>query len=509
MEIRELTGSPDDDWVIDVTTGGRGSVSTTTEEVSGVVSTPIVSEPNVAQVQSSEEHSGSDKVEAEKVENAGSEPKMGRECREKKPSTRLRDYVNYNTRCLTEEPHHDHTTASIQKSESSEAVQGKTPYPITNYISDDKFSPAHKAFLAAITNGKEPRSYKEVVQHEIWRDSMKKEIDAFEVNKTFSIVDLPPGKKAIGNMWIYKYKYNADGTVERPKSRLVALGNRQVRGRDFKETFAPVAKMTTIRCLLRIIAGKGWIVHQMDVHNAFLHGDLREEVYMRLPQGFQATGPNKVCRLHKAIYGLRQAPRCWYQNLTDALKGFGFQHSYADYSLFIYSKRNVELQVLIYVDDLLICGNDIDFLTKFKDHLGRWFHMKDLGKLKYFLGIEVGRGAEGFMLTQRKYTLDLVADVGLLGSKPVATPMEIQHKLALDLSPFLSDAEKYRRLVGRLIYLSITRPDISYAVHILSQFMQKPRELQWGAAMRVVRYLKGTAGQGILLRSQVDTSLSV
>ena len=113
------------------------------------------------------------------------------------------------------------------------------------------------------------------------------------------------------------------------------------------------------------------------------------------------------------------------------------------------------------------------------------------------------------MLTQRKYTLDLVADVGLLGSKPVATPMEIQHKLALDLSPFLSDAEKYRRLVGRLIYLSITRPDISYAVHILSQFMQKPRELQWGAAMRVVRYLKGTAGQGILLRSQVDTSLSV
>lgn len=165
--------------------------------------------------------------------------------------------------------------------------------------------------------------------------------------------------------------------------------------------------------------------------------------------------------------------------------------------------------MLIYVDDLLICGNDIDFLRKFKDHLGRCFHMKDLGKLKYFLGIEVGRRAEGFMLTQHKYTLDLVADVGLLGSKPAATPMEIQHKLALDLSLFLSDAEKYGRLVGRLIYLSITRPNISYAVHILSQFMQKPREMRWDAAMRVVRYLKGTAGQGILLRSQVDTSLSV
>lgn len=135
--------------------------------------------------------------------------------------------------------------------------------------------------------------------------------------------------------------------------------------------------------------------------------------------------------------------------------------------------------------------------------------MKDLGKLKYFLGIEVGRGEEGFMLSQRKYALDLIADVGLLGSKPVATPMEQHHKLALDTSGFITNAEKYRRLVGRLIYLSITRPDISYPVHILSQFMKAPREKQWDAALRVVRYLKGTAGQGILLHSGGDLSLSV
>lgn len=149
---------------------------------------------------------------------------------------------------------------------------------------------------------------------------MSNEVTAFEENKTFSVVDLPPGKKAIGNMWVNKYKYNADGTMERPKSRLVALGNRQVKGRDFKKTFAPVAKMTTIRCLMRVIAGKGWIVHQMDVHNAFLHGDLKEEVYMKLPPGFRASDPNKVCRLHKAIYGLRQAPRAWFAKLTTALK---------------------------------------------------------------------------------------------------------------------------------------------------------------------------------------------
>ena len=148
-------------------------------------------------------------------------------------------------------------------------------------------------------------------------------------------------------------------------------------------------------------------------------------------------------------------------------------------------------------------------MNKFKDYLSECFHMKDLGKLKYFLGIEVGRGDEGFMLTQRKYALDLIADVGLLGSKPTATPMEQQHKLALDTSPFIRDAEQYRRLIGRLIYLTITRPDISYSVHILSQFMKAPREMQWDAALRVVKYLKGTAGQGIMLSSKSELNLSV
>lgn len=175
---------------------------------------------------------------------------------------------------------------------------------------------------------------------------MKKDMGAFEKNKTFSVVDLPPGKKAIGNMWIYKYKYNSDGTIKRPKSRLVVLGNRQVRGRDFKETFAPVAKMTTVRSLLCVVAAKGWVVHQMDVHNAFLHGDLKEEVYMKLPQGFQHSDPNKVCLLHKAVYGLRQAPRCWFSKLTNALNKYGFKHSYADYSLFVYSRKGMELRSL-------------------------------------------------------------------------------------------------------------------------------------------------------------------
>lgn len=515
VEIRTLTGGSDDDWIINGVEDNRvsGSPEIDEEMIDNVQTEKEVPSPLSVIPEQDKDGEQSNEVEvvkeADKRVSTVKEPELGRGCREKRPSVKLRDYVNYNACSLAKENPDHGLTSSTSTSESSITVQG-TLYPLTNYISDDKFSPAHMVFLAAITNMTEPRNFKEAMEQKIWWDSMAKEITAFEVNKMFSVVDLPPGKKAIGNMWIYKYKYNADGTMETPKYRLVVLGNRQVKGRSFIETFAPVAKMTTIRCLLRVVAGKGWIMHQMDVHNTFLYGDLKEEVYMKLPQGFQHSGgPNKVCKLHKAIYGLRQAPRCWFAKLTTALKRFGFQHSYADYSLFVYLKGNVELRVLIYVNDLLICGNNKDFLTKFKEHLGKCFHMKDLGKLKYFLGIEVGRGEEGFMLTQRKYTPDLIADVGLLGSKPVATPMEIHHKLAIDLSPFMRDAEKYRRLVGRLIYLSITRPDISYAVHILSQFMQMPREAQWDAALRVVKYLKGTAGQGILLSSQGDMRLSV
>ena len=310
-------------------------------------------------------------------------------------------------------------------------------------------------------------------------------------------------------MWVFKIKYNADGTVERHKARLVVCGNRQIEGEDFNETFAPVVKMTTVRGLLRLAAAKNWEVHQMDVHNVFLHGDLEEEVYMRFPPGFSHSDPKKVCRLRKSLYGLRQAPRCWFAKLSQALFKFGFEQSYSDYSLFTYSRNGTEIRVLVYVDDLVIACNNSDKLTKFKAYLGKCFHMKDLGKLKYFLGIEVARSAEGIYISQRKYVLDIIAETGLLGSKPVSTPMEQNHKLASDDGPLLSDPKKYRRLVGRLVYLSISRPELCYSIHILSQFMQAPTEAHWEGALRVVRFLKGCPGQGILLKADANLELSV
>lgn len=200
---------------------------------------------------------------------------------------------------------------------------------------------------------------------------------------------------------------------------------------------------------------------------AFLHGDLYEEVYMKLPPVFRHSHPNKVCLITKSLYGLKHAPRCWFKKFSNALLRFGFIRLYYYYSLFSYTRKGIEIRVLIYVDDLLICGNDSYMLQKFKECFGKCFSMKDVGKLKYFLGIEVSRGLEGIFLSQRKYALDIIADTGNLGSKPAPTPLEQNHQLAASDSHLLDDPTKYWRLVGLLIYLTHTRPELSYYVHLL------------------------------------------
>lgn len=209
--------------------------------------------------------------------------------------------------------------------------------------------------------------------------------------------------------------------------------------------------MVTVLTFLAVAAARKWELHQMDVNNAFLHGDLDEEVYMKLPPGFSSTDQNKVCKLKKSLYGLRQAPRCWFTKLASALKEYGFVQSYSDYSLFTYRQQNVHLSVLVYVDDLIVAGDNAHVVTKLKEYLGRCFHMKDLGVLKYFLGLEVSRGNAGIFLCQRKYALDIVAETGLLGGKPVRFPIEQNQRLTLSTAPFMNNPESYRRLVGRLI----------------------------------------------------------
>ncbi|KAJ3702693.1 hypothetical protein LUZ61_006398 [Rhynchospora tenuis] len=416
--------------------------------------------------------------------------------RSRQPPAKLQDYICYTAQC---NPSYAHPTSTVSSG---------NPYPIAHYVNCNNFSIAHRKFLAAVTAKKEPEHFGEAMKDDKWREAMRVEIDALERNGTWTIENLPYGKKAIGCKWVYRIKYHSDGTIERYKARVVVLGNRQVEGIDFKKTFAPVAKMVTIQTFLAVAVAHGWELHQMDVHNAFLHGDLHEEVYMRLPPGFSSQHPGKVCRLRKSLYGLRQAPRMWFSKLTAALQAYGFIQSYADYSLFTLEKKDNSLAILVYVDDLVIAGNNSKAIDQFKQYLSSTFYMKDLGALKYSLGIKIARSPSGLFLCQRKYTLDILAECGLLGAKSVAFPIEQNHNLSIADGAPMDDPERYRRLVGRLIYLTITRPDLCYSVHVLAQFMHAPLDIHYNAAIRVLRYLKGSPGQGIVLTADNDLLLS-
>jgi hypothetical protein len=336
---------------------------------------------------------------------------------------------------------------------------------------------------------------------------MTSELKALQANGTWTLTTLPTGKIPIGCRWVYKVKLRSDGSVERHKARLVAKGFTQLEGIDYQDTFSPTAKIISVRCLLALAAARGWSLHQMDVNNAFLHGNLAEEIYMSPPPGLQRQGENNlVCRLHKSLYGLKQASRQWFAKFSEAMCSAGFIQSRADYSLFTKTRGKLFTALLIYVDDILITGNDHASIVDTKKFLHSQFNLKDLGNLKYFLGIEVSASKKGIFICQRKYALEIIEDVGLLGAAPINTPMERGLKLS-DQGVLLKEPSKYRRLVGRLIYLTVSRPDITYAVHVLSRFMHEPRKLHMEAALRVVRYLKGAPGQGLFFSSNNDFRL--
>jgi len=357
---------------------------------------------------------------------------------------------------------------SAAPSSSDCSLPGK-PYSIFSFLSHSKLSLQQRAFTSSVSSVFEPTTYKEASSIPHWQHAMTNEIIALEQNRTWDLVLLPQNKSVIGCKWVYKVKFQADGQVERYKARLVAKGYTQQEGIDFFNTYSPVAKITTIRVLLTIAAVNNWHLHQLDVDNAFLHGDLHEEVYMQLPPGYSNPNYPRVNKLKKSIYGLKQASRQWFSKLSTSLLHFGFLQAKSDSSLFIRKTLNDFIVVLIYVDDVIIASNTLTAINKVKQYLRTTFPIKDLGKLKYFLSIEVARSSKGIVLYQRKYALDILADSGFSGAKPVSFPMESTLKLsAHDASPPLSDPASYRRLIGRLLYLTLTRPDLSYAIQTLS-----------------------------------------
>lgn len=353
-----------------------------------------------------------------------------------------------------------------------------------------------------------PTTINQALKHEAWRKAAVAEYDAQMRIHTWDLVPASPEQNVIGCRWIFTTKYLPNGEVERPKGRLVAKGYNQQFGIDYAETFSPVIKTTTIRLVLDIAVHCEWEIKQLDVNNAFLQGDLQEEVYMVQPPGFVDTDrPTHVCRLRKAIYGLKQAPRAWYMALKHYLTASGFVNSHADASLFVRISHGTVTYILIYVDDIIVTGNHHLTINAVLTSLADRFSIKDPVDLHYFLGIEVTRNSQGIHLSQRKYITDLLARTGMQHAKPVSTPLPTSPKLTLHAGTLLQDATEYRSIVGSLQYLSFTRPDISYAVSRLSQYMHRPTTEHWQATKRVLRYLSGTTTHGIYMAKNSPLTL--
>uniref|UniRef100_A0A2N9G7K3 CCHC-type domain-containing protein n=1 Tax=Fagus sylvatica TaxID=28930 RepID=A0A2N9G7K3_FAGSY len=325
--------------------------------------------------------------------------------------------------------------------------------------------PAHLrdySCFSAVLSLHEPHTYREACTNPLWQQAMTEELQALEKTHTWDLVDLPHGKSAIGCKWVYKIKTKSDGSIERYKARLFISG-------------------LFFRWMLRM---------------PFLNGELTEEVYMQAPPGYSDC-PDKVCLLRRALYGLKQAPRAWFAKFSSIVHQFGFSSSSHDTALFIRRSDKGMILLLLYVDDMIITGDDHSGISDFKLFLHQQFEMKDLGHLSYFLGLEVSSDSTGYYLSQAKYASDLLSRTGLTDTKVVSTPLEMNARLTpLDGTP-LNDATLYRQLVGSLVYLTVTRPDIAHAVHLVSQFLSAPHSTHYAAVLHILRYIKGTMFHGL------------
>ncbi|GKA23536.1 zinc finger, CCHC-type containing protein [Tanacetum coccineum] len=343
----------------------------------------------------------------------------------------------------------------------------------------------------------DPRTYDEAMQSRdaaFWKEAIDDEIGSIMENNTWVLSDLPPGCK-----WIFKRKMKVDGTIDKFKARLVIQGFRQKEGIDYFDTYAPVARITTIRLLLALAAIHNLVIHQMDVKTAFLNGDLDEEVYMKQPEGFVMPGnEHKVCKLVKSLYGLKQAPKQWHQKFDEVVLSSGFLLNQSDkcvYSKFDSSGKGVI--ICLYVDDMLIFGTDQNQVDKTKKFLSSRFSMKDMGEADVILGIKIKRENKGIVITQSHYIEKILKKFNREDCSPVSTPMDPVEKLKPNTGKPVDQLE-YSRAIGCLMYaMTSTRPDIAYAVGRLSRFTSNPSRQHWQAITRVFKYLKGTMNYGL------------
>lgn len=351
-------------------------------------------------------------------------------------------------------------------------------------------------------NISDPVTFEEAGKCLKWRKAMDEEISSIEKNQTWSLTKLPQGVKCIGVKWIYKTKLDEHGEAKKHKARLVAKGYSQEHGIDYTEVYAPVARMDTIRTIMSIAAQRNWDIYQLDVKSAFLYGILKEDVYIQQPDGYEIKGEeDKVYKLHKALYGLKQAPRAWFSRIEEYFLREGFTKSQNEETLFFKKNESGNLLIVnIYVDDLIYTGDNAAMIEEFKKSMQCEFDMTDLGKMRYFLGIEVLQAPNGIHVSQAKYAREVLKRFDMEESNSVRNPMVPGTKLSLNEEGEPVDETLYKQIIGSLMYLTTTRPDLQFSVSLLSRFMSKPNQTHLQAVKRVLRYLKGTLNYGILYK---------
>ena len=357
----------------------------------------------------------------------------------------------------------------------------------------------------------DPVSYDEAIQSrdsEKWQDAMNSEIESMHINKVWTLENVPKGSVPIGCKWIFKKKIGADGKIETYKARLVAKGYRQILGVDYDETFSPVAMHKSIRIMLAIAAFYDYEIWQMDVKTAFLNGDLEEHIYMTQPEGFEVSGSaSKACKLHRSIYGLKQASRSWNTRFDATVKEFGFAQNEDDPCIYRKDNGGVLIFLVLYVDDILIMGSNIQMLKSVKEWLSSKFSMKDLGDASYILGVKIYRDRSKRMLglSQAKYIDTVLKRFSMEKSKSGLIPANHGMELSKEMSP-KTDLERehmkripYASAVGSIMYSMIcTRPDVAYALGAVSRYQSCYGEGHWNAVKTILKYLRRTRDIGLI-----------
>jgi hypothetical protein len=338
---------------------------------------------------------------------------------------------------------------------------------------------------------------------------MAKEYQSIMKNDVWDIVLILEGKFVVTSKSIYKIKHATDGSVEKYKAIFVARGFSQVEVIDYEETFFAVGWYTFIDTIILVATSMGWKLHQMDVKTTFLNGDIDEEVYIEQPEGFVIhEEKTHVCRLKKSLYGITQAPHPWYEKMDGFLMSFGFSKSVVDPDLYYHIASDKCVILVLYVDDLFLTSSE-RIIVEWKWALTSEFEMKDLGMMHYFLGLEVWQRTDDIFLSQGKYTVEILKNLGMSYYKSMPTPVVMDLKKMNDASTDSReiDPNLYQQPIGSLMYLVNTRHDIWYEVNVLIQFMIHPRHTHWIEVKHILRYLWCTIGYGLRYASSVDMSL--